>query len=184
MGQPLRQTEILSNVLEIRQTLDTFRSRAVPAELERITHPLAVIMTQDCDLERDFFVRCLAPTVEVPAEGLLPNVLLCPAVTVQELMALTPKGRDIWRRVKDNRDERYHVLQRVEASEDVFGRGLPAMGIDFKRYFTVPTDELYAQLELGANRRCVLASPYLEHLSTRFGYFLSRVALPRPHEAA
>jgi hypothetical protein len=144
---------------------------------------LALIITQDCDLERDFFARRPSRAVEVRAEGLLPNVLLCPVVTVQELMALTPRGRDIWTRVKENRDERYHILQRVEASEDALSKGLPAMGIDFKRYFTVPTDELYAQLEMGASRRCVLVSPYLEHFSTRFAYFLSRVALPTPHEA-
>lgn len=182
VGQPLRQTEILSNVIEIRQTLDSFQRQAEPAENERITHPFALIITQDCDLEQDFFARSAASPTEVPPERLLPNVLLCAVATVQELMARTPKGHDIWKRVLENRDERYHFLQSVEPSEDALGKGLLPMGIDFKRYFTVPTDELYAQLQLGANRRCRLAGPYLEHLSGRFAYFLSRVALPRPHE--
>jgi hypothetical protein len=56
------------------------------------------------------------------------------------------------------------------------------MGIDFKRYFTIPADETYRRVELGeAQRRCVLQSPYLEHLSSRFAYYLSRVALPLDH---
>ncbi len=55
------------------------------------------------------------------------------------------------------------------------------MGIDFKRYFTIAAAEVYAQLKIKAQRRCRLRSPYLEHLSNRFGHYVSRVALPREH---
>jgi hypothetical protein len=56
------------------------------------------------------------------------------------------------------------------------------MAIDFKRYFTLPTDELYLRVERQeTRRRCGLKSPYLEHLSARFSCFLSRVALPEDH---
>jgi hypothetical protein len=38
------------------------------------------------------------------------------------------------------------------------------------------------RLKLGpTRRRSVLNTPYLEHLSSRFAYFLSRIALPRDH---
>jgi hypothetical protein len=65
---------------------------------------------------------------------------------------------------------------------DRLQEGLPELAIDFKRYFTVPTDEVYRRIELGeARRRCLLISPYLEHLSSRYAYFLSRIALPVDH---
>lgn len=60
--------------------------------------------------------------------------------------------------------------------------GLPELGIDFKKIFTIPTDEIYQRIALGqVKRRAVLVSPYLEHLSSRFAYFLSRIALPQEH---
>jgi hypothetical protein len=87
--------------------------------------------------------------------------------------------------VKINKHERYHFLQLVEPSCDAQGTGLVELGIDFKRYFTLPTEEVYKRVEIGsAKRRCVLESPYLEHFSTRFAYYLSRVALPQDHASA
>ena len=39
--------------------------------------------------------------------------------------------------------------------------GIPELGVDFKRYFTIPTDEIYKRIEKGeVRRRCVLMSPY------------------------
>ena len=69
----------------------------------------------------------------------------------------------------------------MSASEDALRQGLPELGVDFKRFFTIPTDELYVPITSGAQRRCHLNSPYLEHLTTQFSGFLSRVALPKPH---
>jgi len=54
----------------------------------------------------------------------------------------------------------------------------PELGIDFKRYFTLPTAEVYYQIQRQAARRCCLRSPYLEHLSTRFHAYQQRLALP------
>lgn len=180
-SEPLRQTEVLSNVIETRQSLASFQGKGEP-EIERTKHPYALVVSQDCDLEQDFLAR-FSGGAGVPPERLLPNVLLCVVVTVEELHARTPKGSDIWKRVVGNKDERYHFLQKVDPSEDALGEGLPAMGIDFKRCFTVPTDELYSQLGTDVKRRCRMVSPYLEHFASRFAYFLSRVALPRPHAA-
>jgi hypothetical protein len=60
--------------------------------------------------------------------------------------------------------------------------GLSELAIDFKKYFTLPIEELYRRIEIGeAQRRCVLVSPYMEHVCNRFSYFLSRIALPFDH---
>lgn len=171
---PFRQAEILTDVVQRRRSFQSL-SQAAP-EIEEIRHPYCVIATQDCDLEQDHAARSEGLTAKT-----IPNVLLLQAVTVAELIAGLPKGKDILKRVISNRDDRYHVLEPVAVANDTSGMGLPALGIDFKRCFTVPTDELYAQLNSGARRRTQLNSNYLEHFNQRFAGYLSRVALLREH---
>ena len=91
---------------------------------------------------------------------------------------------NIWQRIRINKDERYHFLQIIPPEEDAFLQGIPELGIDFKRYFTLRTDDVYVALTSNtAQRRSRLISPYLEHLSTRFAYYQFRVALPSDHES-
>jgi hypothetical protein len=177
MAGPFRQGEILTDVVQRRRS---FQSLALEApEIEEIGHPYCVIATQDCDLEQDHDARNEDPPA---ADKMIPNILLLQAVRGEELIAGLPKGKDILKRVIGNRDDRYHVLEPVAVDSDTLGHGLPALGIDFKRYFTVPTDELYAQLNSGARRRTQLNSNYLEHFNQRFAGYLSRVALLREHK--
>jgi hypothetical protein len=165
--------------VDVVQRRRSFQSLALATpEIEEIRHPYCVIATQDCDLEQDHDARDESTTA---ADKRIPNVLLLQAVTAAELIAGLPRGRDILKRVIGNRDDRYHVLEPVEGNCDTLGQGLPALGIDFKRCFTVPTDELYAQLGSGAERRTQLNSNYLEHFNQRFAGYLSRVALLREH---
>lgn len=177
---PLRQCEILSDLVQVRQTLATLAAQE-ELEVEFIRHPYALIISQDCDLDQDFAARF--PTVGEPElDKFLPNVLFCEASTAEAIYGLTrPKGRDIWKRILQNNDQRYHFLQRVQSSEDALALGLPELCIDFKRHFSIPTDEVYARLRLGTKRRSQLLSPYLEHFASRFSHFLSRVALPADH---
>ena len=45
-------------------------------------------------------------------------------------------------------------------------------------------EEVYRRIELKmAIRRSIMESPYLEHLSSRFAYYLSRIALPSEHSS-
>jgi hypothetical protein len=137
-----------------------------------------MILTQDCDLEQDFRARA----GQTGADKLIPSILFSEVVTAEELRGSAGINSTIWPRVRMNKDERYHFLQKVEQVDDAFGQGLPELGIDFKRYFTLQTGEVYRRIELGeAQRRCALVNPYLEHLTSRFAYFLSRVALPQDH---
>jgi hypothetical protein len=174
---PLRQGEILSDVLQRRRSFQSL-ALAIP-EIDEIRHPYSIVITQDCDLEQDHTARNGSTTAP---DKLIPNVLLVQMVTVKELLAGLPKGKDILKRVIQNRDERYHVFEQVAAPQDAQGQGLPALGADFKRYFAVPTDELYVQLGSGVRRRTQLNSTYLEHFSQRFASYLSRVALPKEHQ--
>jgi hypothetical protein len=140
-------------------------------------HAFSVIVSQDCDLDQDHRAR---------AEGRgapLPHILFLPAVPVEPFKALLPLGSATWKRVKQNNDPRYHVIQSVIPELDLGGEGLPALGVDFKRCFSVATAEVWFRLrEGGARRRCRLSTPWAEHLSSRLAYYLSRVALPQDHE--
>ena len=79
------------------------------------------------------------------------------------MMRLWPRGRDELILLSANRT---HVRTAI-------GEGMPELGIDFKRYFTIPTDEVYFRIRAEAQRRSRLRSPYLEHLSNRFYSFQS-----------
>lgn len=153
----------------------------VDARVKPRTHPFAVILSQDCDLESDFKAR---NQVGVAADKLLPSVLFCEVYELNELINMNNIAQsNIYKRIVQNKDERYHFLQRVDPAMDSISEGLPNLGIDFKKYFSVPTEEVYAQINGGrSKRRCYLHSPYLEHLSSRYCYYQFRVALPVDHE--
>lgn len=178
---PLRQGEILSGLVQRVRTIRSLLPGQEP-EIAEIEHPFAMVLSQDCDLLADFEFREKHKwSAQEPSQSVLPNVLFCEAVTISELLAKVPKGTDIWKRIRQNKDERYHVLESVPLSLDVLAEGIPALGIDFRRYFSVPTDEIYTQFKMGTARRSRLISPYLEHFTSRFAAYLSRVALPRDH---
>jgi hypothetical protein len=172
----LFQGEILSCVFRYHLDIDTIDDAEPGFKKEQFK--FAVVLTQSCDLAQDFRSR----KENKPSQ--IPDVLFCQVPPAIELK--TPElNAKIWDRVKINKDERYHFLEAVPKDFDSAGEGLPELGIDFKRYFTVPTNEVYARINRRETmRRTVLCSPYLEHLSSRFAYFLSRVGLPHDHISA
>lgn len=180
-GGTLRQGEIITNLPQFRLNVDMIGTDSQEADFE--LHPFAVVLSQDCDLEQDWKAR-QPPAVQDPnaAQRLLPSVLLAQVHRAADLRGRAPSS-DLWKRIKQNKDERYHFLEATPAEEDALGEGLEELGIDFKRYFTIPTDEIYKRLEGDVQRRCRLISPYLEHLSTRFCYYQFRVALPAEHQS-
>jgi hypothetical protein len=169
---------MMTELMEVRLALDTVDSELKDAQV--IIHPFAIVLTQDCDLTQDWRQRQSLPVDE---GKLLPSVLFAQVHQALHLRARI-EGSEMWKRVKQNKDERYHFLEAVPDQEDALGEGLPELGIDFKRYFTIPTDEVYKRIEKDTRRRCRLRSPYLEHLSTRFCYYQFRVALPEDHRSA
>jgi hypothetical protein len=150
-------------------------------ELIPVAHELVIVMSQDCDLDQDYSRRAGG------GQGTLPNVMLCDVYRAEVLRARVQEqqqlNRQDWRRrIAQNQNERFHYLQRVERIRDLQHEGLTALALDFKIYFTLPTDELYARLPRGIRRRCRLNTPYMEHLAHRFFKFQSRVALPQDHQ--
>ncbi len=171
----LRQAEIVSDIVQVK--LQSGEQENKPPGVE-LVHPFAVILSQDCDLNWDFKAR------QENRQFSLPNVLFCEVVTAQELRGTQEIRSDIWKRIRQNQDERYQFLQAIPPENDAQGLGLPELGLDFKRYFTIPTEEVYRQVVVSAKRRTRLLSPYAEHLGSRFFQFQSRVALPTEHFSA
>ncbi|MHB1674831.1 MAG: hypothetical protein ACYCSP_11365 [Acidobacteriaceae bacterium] len=168
---PLRQGEILSSVSQYIFRLSE-QEIEKPLHADEKIHPYAVVLTQDCDLAQDFKVRS-SPQPSIVK--LLPNVLLCTADIAENLKnsGSIPIGSDIWKRIVQNKDERYQYIREVTTTEDGEGKGIPALLIDFKHAFSLPTDLIYGQLRRNEKRRAILTSPYREHLSSRYAYFIS-----------
>lgn len=177
---PLRQGEVLTD-LEIKK-LDVGSIQAGTEDLlVAVTYPYVIVASQDCDLDQDYRIRCN----ESGTLPTLPCVLLYEMFTAANLKSGRSdlnQGSLPWTNARQNKTERYHFLEAVPADRDAVGEGLPELALDFKRYLTVPTDELYARITRGIlRRRCRLSSPFLEHWSFRHAAFQCRVALPRPH---
>jgi len=176
------QGEILENVIQIKLSIESIQNNQEGMlDVFPVHHELVIVMSQDCDLEQDYNRR------QAGFEGTLPNTLFCDAYRAETLRAKVEQqdqlGRKDWKkRIAQNQHDRFHYLQKAEPEQDLQSQGLTAIALDFKIYFTLPTDELYARLAMEIHRRCRLNSPYVEHLAHRFYKFQSRVALPSDHE--
>jgi hypothetical protein len=175
----LRQGEILSNVIAYNIAYDGNES---PIGLAPVRYRYCLVMSQDCDLDQD----CSGFTKKNRPQSLLECILMCPMEEEEAANAKSGVGRgELWKQVQQNKNERYALLRSIEARYDSAGAGIPKLIVDYKKYFSVPTAELYRQLRLsspaGAKRRCFLKSPYREHVQSRFAYYMSRVGLPVAH---
>lgn len=181
----LRQGELVCGLQEYRPVASGTQGNPPPNAIQvtRQIHPYAIVISQDCDLEQDFRAR-KEQTEGVGAAGsdkLLPNVIFCEVVEAIALRSQEGLNSALWKRVQTNTHQRYQYLSKVPAEKDRLGSGIPELGIDFKKYFTIPTPLVYEQVRTSIQRRCRLVSPYLEHLSTRFSYYQFRIALPVNH---
>lgn len=170
----LRQGEIISDFTQPH--VDIERLRAGTVELVPVTHPYVIVLSQECDLGQDFSRRRSGDV-----EHLLESILFCAADPADDNFR---QGIGVnsteWKKLRENREPRFHFLRSVEHGDDLAGTGLPELVVDFKQYFALPTPEAYYWLESSV-RRCRLESPYLEHLGNRFGAYMSRVGLPVDH---
>lgn len=170
----LRQGEILTNFTQYQLDIEQLRLQNVVAI--PILHAYVIVLSQDCDLDQDYRRRA-----QGKQDNLLGSIIFCAAAPAdkdfREDIGLDSKE---WKRFKQNQDPRLHYLREVPTADDAGGEGLPELAIDFRQYFALPTAEAYLAIET-ARRRCRLEQPYTEHLSNRFSWHLSRVALPLDH---
>ena len=184
----LRQGEILTNVVELRIKLENITevNAGNGYSADPVIHPFAIIVSQDCDLEQHY-------NFKFHKNGNhrhdLPSILFCQAEDVDsfrksELYRSLFKSNTFQGNFKNNDVFRYHFIQEIPAKYDARMCGLPELGIDFKRYFSMPADEVYDRIKLAhTQRRSVLKSPYRDHFSQRFYNFNNRIALPEEYES-
>lgn len=176
-GAAIRQCELLSNVSQAIVLREGDR-----AQVTWIRHPWALALSQDCDTDFDYTLRQVGGDVSGHHKE-LPNILFVQALEESELRSRKQIDSDIWRRIKSNQDERFHVMEPVPDTLDAQHQGVPMLVLDFKRVFTVPSSTLYQALEDPDDawrplRRSFALPPFREFASTRALSFLGRVAVP------
>lgn len=157
-------------------------------ELELQTLDFGVILSQDCDLNQDYTSRNeISRTKDKSNPSLnnkiIPSILICPAYPAEQLrqgnhldaidmpmVKISNPRKTPWKKIIKNETPRYHYLNESEEFE------MPELVLDFKRYYSVSRDYLYAIYP-----KCYLASLnelYREDLTNRFHHYHSRVGLP------
>lgn len=179
LDKAFRQGEILTGLQQVVLDVQSIGKPGDPL-VNIVRHDYTIVVSQDCDLDSDYLAR--SATGERPPSKLVAGVLLCEVEEATATKSNTPSSK-LWEPIRSNRNERYHFLQAVSADQDALGESLPELVVDFKRYFTIPAEELYARLKHGLQRRTRLVNPYLAHFANRFANFQSRVALPVPHQS-
>jgi hypothetical protein len=171
LDKEFRQSEIITRVAQ-------YTYNQVSGRAEERYHNYVIVLTQDCDLLWDY------QELQKGNNGSLNELLVYEAEGALEMRAKIPSGREVWSRVSQNRDDRYHFLEEIPNGLDIVAEGLPALVIDFKRYFTISPIQLYHQCDLAhrARRRCRRQMPYREHLQSRAAFYFQRVTLPLPHK--
>jgi hypothetical protein len=147
----------------------------------RVVFPLAIVLTQDCDLEQDHRFRIEERKTK---DKLLISVLMAPLYNVEHVylgehlselgiqMERLPKTGNTGNFLRNNERPRYHYL---EFADDV--RIVPSV-IDFKHYFSAQVEYLR---DLRARRYvCSIAQLFREDIAQRFASYLARVGLPEP----
>lgn len=135
-----------------------------------------IVISQDCDLIWDWNERQRVPFNEW-APHLMPHLLLCDLYEEGQLRGAQEIKSDIWRRIRENQNERYHHLQ--AASVEGSALNLPDLYIDGKKVYGLPTANLYAGISsLQIARVAVVPPIHLHDFIHRFFAFQSRVAVP------
>jgi hypothetical protein len=196
LGDRLHQGEVVTGLVRLRQSINSIGLEAIT--VDEIIHPYLIVLTQDCDLAQDADARKVQANadddlalvndpefkrkLDNSAKLKIDSVLFCEAMSTLDMKNCVPPGKDIWKRIIQNKDERYQCLEAVPPELDLAGTGMPSLGCDFKRFVTIPVVEVYRRLELNpAVRRSRLLTPYAEHLLQRFCNFQCRIPLPENH---
>jgi hypothetical protein len=193
-------TEVNTNISERINQGDIFKDVEYIEKVEiidnevivsKITFPLVVVLTQDCDLQQDSAYRVEDIPSPSSDNSKLFSVIVAPLYNEDMFLAgehlndnktITMKMQEIPKYSKKNKissqysnlvkneTPRYHHLS---FPNEV---GIVNSVIDFKHYFTVNIDYLMKNKE--TKFICKIAELYREHVSQRFAFFLSRIGLP------
>lgn len=144
-------------------------------ELSKIVFPYIFVLTQDCDLAQDFFLR------GKNQDKILISVLVAPMYNLEFVMdgshlseleikmhKFKGTSNTAINDISENNNPRYHHLN--------FGNKMPEFIIDFKHYFTL--NRPYLESITKTNRLFKVKELHREQVCQRFSSFLSRIGLP------
>lgn len=180
--QRLQQGEILAAIPELQPDnpgaslqLDS------PVTFTWIEHPRAIVMTPDCDLLSDFSSRQASPEV-TQSPHRLQHIHCCDLYEAAEIRGNNSLRSDLWRRVQQYQDERYHQIPPGKVSDDP-DLEHPALYLDFKRMFTLPAEFLYGCLASETVQRMGVVPPiWIHDLIQRYFAYHSRIGVPNPDD--
>lgn len=171
----IRQGDIFRSI----DCVETVAERDGIIEISKITFPLVIVLTQDCDLEQDYSFRKSQKNTQ---DKILISVLVAPLYNAEHvfrgehLSNLDIKSQQISKQrtpgqlLVQNQNPRYHF---IEFPKDI--NIVPSV-IDFKHYFSVHIS--YLENIKHDNFVCIVSELYRENISQRFACFLSRIGLP------
>lgn len=135
-----------------------------------------VVMSQDCDVEWDYDSR---KKEEGNRDKYVQTILVCPAYLSDHFFRGEHIERETRRKFEEKEIEklkrndeykRYHFLRNDLRLQ------IPTLVIDFKNFFTIPTELLYS-IHVDSYV-ATIDELFRESLSQRFANYLSRIGLP------
>ena len=183
----MHQGEVLFGIQEFRPEHAGKRLTSVNMDLQgAVDDRRVIVVTPECDLLSDYSARQemengIAAKSEIEGK-LLPHIHVCEVFEESDVREILPKGSEFWKLVRSNQNIRYHAIPRASIW-DRDGEYNPALYLDFKRMFSMPTKFLYASLSCeGVERRGVIPSPWVDSLIDRLFHFQGRVCVPDPDD--
>ena len=181
-SRAINQCDIFRNI----EYLEYVKEENDVIEISKIVFPLAIVLTQSCDLQQDYNARKkLIETQKGDQDKFLISVIVAPIYNFEEFrlgthlsqlgFTMTVQGgrkRSKCENIIKNENKRYHYLN---FSEDV---DIVESVIDFKHYFTVSVN--YLNQHYDEKYVCSIEPLYRELITQRFSNFLSRIGLPDP----
>lgn len=178
----LRQGEILTGLIEFKVTsteivsVDSLFSNEKAPPVDRMDHPIVIVLSPDCDLEYDYQAR---NDPGEPRHKIMTHVLLCDLYQASELRddrGVTSSDRS---RIRSHQSMRYYWIDREDPGSIEDNHPLPELYLDFKNPFAIRLDFMMFLLDRGVvKRHGVLPPAPSHHLTQRFTSYLGRVSLP------
>lgn len=171
----LRQGDILRDVQWVESVVES----SGIIEVSRVVFPLAIVLTQDCDLEQEHRYRTEARSTQ---DKWLISVLMAPLYNIEHVyqgehlselgivMERVPKSGSTGNFLRKNERPRYHYLEFDESVPIV-----PSV-VDFKHYFSATVEYLTGLKP--SSFVCSIAPLFREDIAQRFASYLARVGLP------
>ena len=177
INERILQGDILSDV----EYIEAVSEKEGLIRVSKIVFPLAIVLTQDCDLTWDFDSR----HAEKPNQDkYLFSAIVAPLYNYEHFiigehlselgqkMATISKNKEKTdnKNLRSNETPRYHYLE--------FDESIPIVNsvIDFKHYFSVNIQHLESHKK--NHFICTVSELFRERVSQRFANYLSRIGLP------